>query len=59
MKALLVLLLLAILVGAYVVYGWLVTIVVGWFGADLSLLQGIAIAVLLSVLTGGGVARDR
>lgn len=37
-------------------FGWLVTLVVGWFGVTLALWQGMIIATVLSLIGGGSAA---
>ena len=36
---------------------WLVTVVAGWFGADLALWQGVVIAFVVNALVGGNARR--
>ena len=37
--------------------GWVVTVIIGWFGPDLAVWQGMVIAVVIHLL-GGGAARS-
>ena len=39
--------------------GWLVTVIVGWFGHDLAVWQGIVIALVLNAIFGGGARTAR
>lgn len=53
MKFLLIPLIIALVVLAYALMGWLVVLIVGWFGPQLAVWQGVVIAVVVSRLTGG------
>lgn len=41
------------------VAGWLVAIVSGWYGFGISVRQGMIIALVFRVLTGGGISVNR
>lgn len=57
MKLFIALAAIALAVGWVILLGWLVTVIVGWFGPELNLWQGIIISFVISLLTGGSSAR--
>lgn len=51
--ALAILLILAFVVAVEILFGWLVVVVISWFGPKLAIWQGVVISLVVSVLARG------